>query len=231
MSNNTQLQQLINDNIPTLEKYADFQDFVNSLVISRPIKESFLSYTESRMIYHKESLFKSIRALEKGFITVSLSFFKKHFEEIDDLVTDWFDTEFDYEIGTKNDKDEMLGRLVSLIEDLDSLIKTTDSPDDRLLNARDFAIKKQSEIASVLSSFEEAEDFLLKCKSYLEECCDYIDDLIMKASKILENSELPQEEEKTETQDDDRITKLTSKLVAQLLSNDDFKNLMLELSK
>jgi hypothetical protein len=98
------------------------------------------------------------------------------------------------------------------------------------LTARDFATKKQNEIASELSLLEEAEDFLLKYQTIVRDYCDFIDQLIIETSNILENSELPQEE-KTKQQDDDKITKLTSKLVAQLLSNDDFKNLMLELSK
>ena len=229
MSNNTQLLQVINNNITTLEKYADVSNLINTLVVSRHIKDSFQIYTESKMIYHKESLFKLVRALERG-VVVNLPIIKKHFEEIDNLVTDWFDNEFDHEIGTKDDNEETMGKLVSLIEDLESLIATTDSPDERLLTARDFATEKQNEIASELSLLEEAEDFLLKYQTIVRDYCDFIDQLIIETSNILENSELPQEE-KTKQQDDDKITKLTSKLVAQLLSNDDFKNLMLELSK
>ncbi len=227
MSNNTQLLQLINNNIPTLERYIDFQKTTSKVGIYHLFCDDEERYIREKHLECIESLSK----FKEG-NTDALDEIQEVFQDIKEYITEVTDRE------EKNQK-EKHQELLNIEEDIMNLEKSLD-----ILYAINSGWRRDIEIAN---------HHLSKAKDAMQEELEELDEMLMEESiedavydlraefysfeAYLENLKIElenalnqpiEQNQKLITFTEQDLSELESKVIADLIASEEWKRLVLD---
>ncbi len=225
MSNNTQLQQLINDNIPTLEKYLKIRDITARVGIDH----IFDSDEEEHILEQQLNCIKLLSRLKEGHIG-AIEDIQELYQDLKKYIVDIISrheddlSEIEYERGELRDARDLIEESIEnlnclnkhLIHDIgqakhylrQALVVTEDKIGD---------LRKKLYEESVEGCEEEIEKEFADFEAYAENLKILLEDAL----------EYPVEEtQKDSTTTEKDITDTISKVIEYLLTSDVFKNLV-----
>ncbi len=227
MSNNTQLQQLINDNIPTLEKYLNVRDITARVGIDH----IFDSDEEEHILEQQLNCIKLLSRLKEGHIG-AIEDIQDVYQELKKYIVDIICrheddlSEIEYERGElKEDKDLIEESIENLTQINQVFLFNNDLAQAKhyLRQALIVTEDKMDELNAKLNeeSVEGAED---EIKIEFADFEAYAENLKILLEDALEYPVEETHKEITTTEKD--ITDTISKVIEYLLTSDVFKNLV-----